>query len=145
MFTRTTRRALPFLVALLALGAAPATARAQSVIDQLTTTATEMMSNAGLTRRSQQDGNLPNGRATEFSMNIAAGTQVLIAGFCDEDCTDLDMRITQNGNTLGEDFLDDDAPMVTLTNWKGGTVTVRIEMPGCSVDPCAFRVLVFSK
>lgn len=144
MFTRSTRT-LPFLLALLALGAAPATARAQSVIDQMTAAATEMMANAGMTRRSQHDGSLAQGSTTDLSINIAAGSQVLIAGFCDEDCSDLDMRVSQNGTMLGEDILDDDAPMVTLSNWTGGTVTVRVEMPACSVAPCAFRVMVFSK
>jgi hypothetical protein len=145
MFTRSTRRALPFLLALFAVGVAPAAARAQSVIDQMTTAATEMMTNAGLTKRSQHDGSLAQGAATDLTINIAAGSQVLIAGFCDEDCSDLDMRVSQNGTMLGEDILDDDAPMVTLANWSGGTVTVRVEMPACSVAPCAFRVMVFSK
>lgn len=144
MSTRT-RRALPFLLALLALGTTPLAARAQSAIEQMTTAATEMMSNAGMTKRSQHDGSLAQGRATDLSITIAAGSQVLIAGFCDEDCSDLDMRVSQNGTMLGEDILDDDAPMVTLANWTGGTVTVRVEMPACSVAPCAFRVMVFSK
>lgn len=145
MSTRTTRRALPFLLALLALGTAPATARAQSVIEQLTTAASEMMTNAGMTRRSTHDGSLRQGETTDLTIKLAAGQQIVLAGFCDEDCSDLDLRVIQNGTTLGEDILDDDAPMVALQNFAGGTVTVRVEMPGCSVAPCAFRVMVFGK
>lgn len=145
MSTRTTRRALPFLLALFTLGMSPVAARAQSVVDRIAAEATRMMTEAGMTKRSEHNGSLPQGRATDITVNIAAGSQVLIAGFCDEDCSDLDMRVSQNGTMLGEDILDDDAPMVTLSNWAGGTVTVRIEMPGCSVAPCAFRVLVFGK
>ncbi|HRN52780.1 MAG TPA: hypothetical protein PK788_04750 [Gemmatimonadaceae bacterium] len=145
MSTRTTRRALPFLLALLALGTSPVVARAQSVVDRIAAEATRLMTEAGMKTRSQHDGSLPQGRATDITVNIAAGSQILIAGFCDEDCSDLDMRVIQNGTTLGEDILDDDAPMVALPNWAGGTVTVRVEMPGCSVAPCAFRVLVFGK
>ncbi|MBA3854875.1 MAG: hypothetical protein C0503_10695 [Gemmatimonas sp.] len=139
------RRALPFLAALFTVSAVPATARAQSVIEQLTTAATQMMTNAGLSSRSQHDGSLRQGETTELTLKLAAGQQILIAGFCDEDCSDLDLRVIQNGSTLGEDILDDDAPMVTLQNFAGGTVTVRVEMPGCSVAPCAFRVMVFGK
>lgn len=145
MFTRSMRRALPFLAALFTMSAVPATARAQSVIEQLTTAATQMMTNAGLSSRSQHDGSLRQGETTELTLKLAAGQQILIAGFCDEDCSDLDLRVIQNGTTLGEDILDDDAPMVTLPNFAGGTVTVRVEMPGCSVAPCAFRVMVFGK
>lgn len=145
MSTRSTRRTLPFLLALFTLGAAPMAAHAQSVIDQMTTAAMEMMTQAGLTKRSQHDGSLAQGKAADLSVNIPAGSQVLIAGVCDEDCSDLDMRVSQNGTMLGEDILEDDAPMVTLSNWTGGTVTVRVEMPACSVAPCAFRVLVYTK
>ena len=145
MFTGSLRRALPFLAALLTVSAVPATAHAQSAIERLTTEATRLMSNAGLTSRSQHDGSLRQGETTELTLKLAAGEQILIAGFCDEDCSDLDLRVIQNGTTLGEDILDDDAPMVTLPNFAGGTVTVRVEMPACSVAPCAFRVMVFGK
>jgi hypothetical protein len=145
MSTRTTRRALPFLLALLALGTAPATARAQSVIEQLATAASQMMTNNGLTRRSTHDGSLRQGETIDIPVRLAAGQQITLAGFCDEDCSDLDLRVIRNGTTLGEDILVDDAPVVTLKNFAGGTVTVRVEMPGCSVAPCAFRVMVFGK
>lgn len=145
MFTRTTRRALPFLLALLALGTMPAAARAQSVIEQLTTSATEMMTKSGMTRRSTHNGSLRQGETTDITIKLAAGQQIVIAGVCDEDCSDMDLRVIQNSTTLGEDILDDDAPMVALQNFAGGTVTVRVEMPACSVAPCAFRVMVFGK
>lgn len=145
MPTRATRRALPFLFALLALATVPAAARAQSVIEQITSTATEMMTNAGMTRRSSHDGSLRQGETTDITIKLAAGETIVIAGFCDEDCSDMDLRVIQNGTTLGEDILDDDAPMVSLEHFAGGMVTVRVEMPACSVAPCAFRVLVFGK
>ena len=145
MFTRTTRRALPFLLALLALGTMPAAVRAQSVIEQLTTSATEMMTKSGMTRRSTHNGSLRQGETTDITIKLAAGQQIVIAGVCDEDCSDMDLRVIQNSTTLGEDILDDDAPMVALQNFAGGTVTVRVEMPACSVAPCAFRVMVFGK
>lgn len=145
MFTRTTRRALPFLLALLALGTMPVAARAQSVIEQLTTSATEMMTKSGMTRRSTHNGSLRQGETTDITIKLAAGQQIVIAGVCDEDCSDMDLRVIQNSTTLGEDILDDDAPMVALQNFAGGTVTVRVEMPACSVAPCAFRVMVFGK
>lgn len=85
------------------------------------------------------------GETTDITIKLAAGQQIVIAGVCDEDCSDMDLRVIQNSTTLGEDILDDDAPMVALQNFAGGTVTVRVEMPACSVAPCAFRVMVFGK
>lgn len=145
MFTRSLRRALPVLAALLATVLAPGALRAQNVIEQQASKVTELMRDNGLTKRAERDGQLHESEAIELVMDISAGSDIVIAGFCDQDCSDLDMRVTRNGTLLGEDILDDDAPMVRLQGYGGGVVRVRVEMPACSVAPCAFRVMVFGK
>lgn len=145
MFRRSMRRALPVLAIMLATGVAPGTVRAQSVIEQQASKITELMRDNGMTKRGERDGELHESEAIELVMDIAAGSEIVIAGFCDQDCSDLDMRVSRNGTLLGEDILDDDAPMVRLQGYGGGEVRVRIEMPACSVAPCAFRVMVFGK
>jgi hypothetical protein len=145
MSTMLFRRAAITLAAAAALALAPSMASAQSVIDQITTQTEQVMTYAGLRKNSQRDGNLNNNQYGEFTVQVPAGAQVVFAGICDQDCSDVDLKISMNGRSLGEDVLDDDAPIVVLQNFGGGQVTVRVEMPACSVDPCAFRVMVFGK
>ena len=145
MIARAMRRTLPYLIALVVIAAVPAAAAAQSIIEQQTTIVDETMGGQGLQKRTSRDGGLHQGEAMELVMDISASADVVLIGICDGDCSDLDMRVSKDGATLGEDVLDDDKPLVRLQNFGGGQLRVRVEMPGCSVAPCAFRVLVYSK
>ncbi len=145
MSTKLFRRAAATVAAVAALALVPATAKAQSVIDQITTQTVQVMGYAGLRLNSHRDGNLNNHQYGEYTVQVPAGETVVFAGICDGDCSDVDLKISMNGRSLGEDVLDDDAPIVMLQGFSGGQVTVRVEMPACSVDPCAFRVMVFVK
>ena len=145
MPTRTTRRALTALAALALLGAAPSRVQAQSTIERLSTELVRLMGENNLSKRAERDGGLHEGEAMELLIEVSSGRDVVVAGICDDDCSDLDLRVSKDGTMLGEDILEDDAPMVRLQNFGGGTLKVRVEMPSCSVAPCAFRVMVFAR
>ena len=145
MSTKFFRRVAATLAAVAALSLVPSTAHAQSVIDQLTTQTVQVMGYAGLRLNSHRDGSLNNNQYGEYTVQVPAGETVVFAGICDQDCSDVDLKISMNGRLLGEDVLDDDAPIVMLQNFAGGQITVRVEMPACSVNPCGFRVMVFVK
>lgn len=128
-----------------ALTLAPRAAQAQSTIDRLTAEIERMAGNAQMQKKSQRDGGLAQGEAQELLIDIASSADVMIVGICDNDCSDLDLRVSKDGTMLGEDILDDDNPLVRLQSFGGGQVRVRVEMPACSAAPCGFRVLVFAK
>jgi hypothetical protein len=145
MQSKFIRRVAATLAAAAALALVPSVAKAQSIIDQITTQTVQVMNYAGLRLNSHRDGQLNNNQYGEYTVQVPAGETVVFAGICDGDCSDLDLKISMNGRSLGEDVLDDDAPIVMLQGFSGGQVTVRVEMPACSVNPCGFRVMVFLK
>lgn len=145
MSHRFFRRIAATLAVAASIAFVPSSAKAQSVIDQITTQTLQVMGYAGLRLNSHRDGSLNNNQYGEYTVQVPAGETVVFAGICDEDCSDVDLKISMNGRSLGEDVLDDDAPIVMLQNFGGGLVTVRVEMPACSVNPCGFRVMVFTK
>lgn len=145
MSSLSVRRVLPALALLCATIAAPRALAAQNVIEQQSTRLVELMATNGLSKKAERDGALHQTEAIEVVMEVQAARDVVIAAICDQDCSDLDLRVSKDGTMLGEDILDDDAPMVRLQSFGGGTLRVRVEMPACSVAPCSFRVMVFAR
>ena len=60
-----------------------------------------------------------------------------IVGVCDNDCTDMDLKIYDaSGNLVGEDVLVDDVPIVEIPG--AGRYTAEVLMPGCSTSICYY-------
>jgi len=69
----------------------------------------------------------------------------LITGACDEDCSDMDLRIVRNGATLGEDVSVRDNPVVTFEVPSTARYTVRTRVYDCTTQLCyyGYQVLRF--
>jgi len=92
-------------------------------------------------------GLLARSGSVMLEINLRAGVQYLIAGGCDRDCTDLDLRVlAQDMRTvLGEDMAEDDVPVVTFTAPRSGPHLLAVMMPGCRTDLCYFGFRVLAK
>lgn len=93
----------------------------------------------------EMDG-LGQGAEESYSLTLRSGWTYQILGVCDTDCSDLDLKIIdENGNTIAEDQLEDDAPIVEVTPKWTGKFTLEVNMYRCSDAPCYYAVSVFGK
>ena len=61
----------------------------------------------------------------------------MIAGVCDNDCTDIDLRLyDSNENLVDEDVLEDDVPVVTITPDRDGQYAIEGIMYECETEFC---------
>lgn len=89
-------------------------------------------------------GSLSNGASHTVDVRLQSGERYGIIGGCDQDCSDLDLEITdQSGNSLDSDYLGDDFPMLEVSASYTGTYRMRVSMPSCSVNPCYYSYIVY--
>lgn len=91
-------------------------------------------------------GSLAEGAKETYTLRVQRGETYHILGVCDNDCSDLDIRLlNSSGEVIGEDQLEDDVPIVELVPTITGTVRIEVEMYKCSAEPCFFAVEAYQK
>ena len=91
-------------------------------------------------------GSLRTGAQSSHELQLNAGTSYALIGVCDNDCSDLDLRLFDpNGREVGSDLLTDDTPVVNVTPRRTGTYTVRAIMTACSSQPCRYGIGVYGR
>lgn len=131
----------------LALTASPATAQSSTdtVWSQLKDTYT-VIQKQGYKQLNYVIGYLDNGTspALNWPLSLLGGSSYLIAGVCDNDCTDFDLSVEDvDRAVLASDTAEDDIPMVRFTPPTDATYWVKPTMHACSVNPCAYGIAVF--
>ena len=87
-------------------------------------------------------GELGEDDEANFAVRLSAGMKYRFSGVCDLDCSDLDLLVQDSGGeTVAEDVLPDDFPLVEFKPDQSGDFTLVVRMSECSVEPCLFRVL----
>jgi hypothetical protein len=137
---------------LLALAAAsvlvlsPNAAAAQGIVRvQLDSAVTVMRGEGFALQGGFLTGSLANGAREALTLNLAAGSHVVMA-VCDEDCSDLDLQLADAaGNEVGSDYELDDVPMVAAEVSRAGRYRLTVSMASCSIEPCAYGVAVFKQ
>lgn len=87
-------------------------------------------------------GRLREGRNSNHYVWLDAGSRYLIAGNCDSDCLDLDLRLFSPGGVeIDNDLLPDDVPMVSTTAQGSGRYRVEVIMAHCAVEPCRYELI----
>jgi hypothetical protein len=86
-------------------------------------------------------------RATEtHRVQLTGGTSYSMIGVCDNDCSDLDLRLFDPaGREVASDVLSDDTPVVSVTPRRSGTYTVRAIMTACSSEPCRYGIGIYGR
>jgi hypothetical protein len=137
------------LAAALCLGAHAIPAQAQLWQQQVTTRLERASSTAasGGMRSvlSPMTGSLRTGTNATHTVQLNAGTQYMLVGVCDDDCTDIDLVLLDpSGAQIGADLDRDAIPVVQVTPSRSGTYSVRASMPSCSSQPCFYGVGVYA-
>jgi hypothetical protein len=134
-----------FAVALLAL---PSVASAQSYAEAVWSQLNDVynqVNGEGFDSRNYVIGRMANGSSDSWSFTLPGGNSYKIVGVCDNDCQDLDIRVSSGDNVVAEDVLDDDVPIVNFTAKNETRYSVRVTMAACTADPCFWGIAVFYK
>ncbi|MGD8727014.1 MAG: caspase family protein [Gemmatimonadales bacterium] len=92
-----------------------------------------------------RDGSLDQGERESLTFALSAGATYIVVGFCDNDCTDLDLTLYDaGGQQIDIDVETDAAPVVQVSPARAASYRVEVSMPACSVDPCFYSVRLFS-
>ena len=69
------------------------------------------------------------------------GTAHTLLGVCDEDCSDIDLYLYDEGGVLiDSDASTDDVPVLLVTPPRRGRYRVQVTMYDCQVEPCFYAV-----
>ncbi|SOD03109.1 hypothetical protein SAMN05216486_10823 [bacterium JGI 053] len=118
----------------------------QTVLRQLSTV-DGIARNEGMTRLGNPlVGSLTPRATTMLQMNLQAGRRYRLFGVCDNDCSDLDLRLVDpSGAAVAEDVAADDVPIVAYTAQRSGSYRVQVIMTTCSVSPCRYGVSLYGR
>lgn len=90
-------------------------------------------------------GALPKGGEGVFPVELAAGSDYVVVGFCDEQCDDLDLLLLDPaGATVTSDVLPDAEPTLRFTAEESGLHEVWVVVVGCSAESCSFGAGVYA-
>jgi hypothetical protein len=82
----------------------------------------------------------------DVAVNLTSGGNYLMVGVCDQDCSDVDLRlIAPDGNEIEQDVLADDTPVLEFRAPATGQYRARVIMATCDQNPCAYGVALYSK
>jgi hypothetical protein len=90
-------------------------------------------------------GMIAAGASTYMEVSLTAGSRYFFSAACDQDCSDLDLRLFQPGATepFVKDVQDDDIPMLTFTAPVTGRYILAVDMPKCSTRMCYYGFRAF--
>ncbi|MBL8557114.1 MAG: hypothetical protein JNM47_00210 [Hyphomonadaceae bacterium] len=133
--------------ACIALPAAAQTSEYRQQLDQQLQKSRELFQQQGYTIAAGPfTGALAAGGKERFTLPVQSGYSYKILGICDNDCSDVDLRIfNMNGQNIGEDVTNDDVPLVDLQPTGNGTVQLEANMITCSAAPCYHAIEVYWK
>lgn len=81
-----------------------------------------------------------------FTLTLEEGVTYTIASVCDEDCSDVDIRLyDENENLIDADESADDVPITEVTPAWTGEFTITVHMYECKREPCFYGIGVFGR
>jgi hypothetical protein len=91
-------------------------------------------------------GQLNDDAAESLRIPLTGGVRYAIIGVCDEDCSDIDLRLwAPDGTKISEDIAVDDYPTLEFVAPASGTYRLSVEMANCSQNPCYWGVQVYAR
>jgi hypothetical protein len=92
------------------------------------------------------DGSLGNEGSEFLTLTLHAGTQYAVVAVCDNDCSDIDLRLyDENDTELDSDVENDDKPIVAIVPPRDGKFRLKVIMAKCATSPCFYGVGVYGK
>jgi hypothetical protein len=131
----------------LLLAATPALAQQgwSNLRELLLDQATETMAEDGFLAAGEfHEGSLADDGSERVALHLRRGQEIVVVGFCDFDCEDLDMTLYDAaGSDVGSDTKADDVPIIRMTPGQSGTYRLEVTMADCRRDPCSYGVQRF--
>jgi hypothetical protein len=95
---------------------------------------------ANILSRNQVIGMLKDGGTSYFEVSLEGGISYLFTGACDQDCSDLDLRLVRSADfeVVESDVETDDVPVIIFTAPSTALYLVGVDMADCSEDICYF-------
>jgi len=91
-------------------------------------------------------GSLNDDAEGSHDMTVSGGTEYVIFGACDNDCTDLDLLIYDaDGGLVRRDVAADDRPVLVFTPRKSGKYKIKVVMAICADEPCRYGLQLNAK
>lgn len=87
----------------------------------------------------------PAGGSSTVTLTLREGLTYRIVGKCDNDCTDLDLRLRDGRSVLASDFESDDYPLISVTPSRSGTYSLDAVMASCRTRNCGWGVVVLAR
>ena len=79
-------------------------------------------------------------------VELEASAEYLIEGFCDEDCTDIDLSLNApDGESVVSDVETDDVPELRFRASENGRYFLGVHLVDCSTSRCYYAVRVLRK
>ena len=83
------------------------------------------------------------GETTRTTLNVQAGKTYTVFGDCDTDCSNIDMKISLNGETVHSETGSSDAPVFSWTAEKSGSYQVEVLLKECNDNRCRVQTQAF--
>lgn len=91
-------------------------------------------------------GSLNDDAEATHEMTVGGGTDYVLFGACDNDCTDLDLYIyDSDGDLVRRDVETDDRPVLIFSSRKSGKFRIKVVMATCSSEPCRYGLQLNAK
>ena len=91
-------------------------------------------------------GHISEGVTDSWTLTLDEGSEYVIAGACDADCSDLDIIVRNaKGTEIAKDDTEDDVPVATFTTGADGGYTIQARMYACAASTCYFGFGVFRR
>lgn len=89
-------------------------------------------------------GALDEGEHGTYDSSISPNTRIGYVAVCDQDCSDVDLRMYEDGELVAQDVSRDDVPIIRYLAREGGdNYRIDVEMYACSVEPCFYAVAMY--
>lgn len=90
-------------------------------------------------------GRLADGELEIRNLRLAARTDYILVGVCDNDCLEISLELyDENDNFIDEDFESGDTPFVTVRPDWAGSFKLQVNMEDCSESYCYYGLGVFA-
>jgi len=118
----------------------------QVVMRQLDAYNTRMLEAGNQRTHGYRLNSLNQAEHAEFLVRLKAGTSYGIAGFCDADCSDLDVAVFSDGTEpVAQDVEADDHPAMSIVVTGTGVFRIRVTMASCATEPCVYGVALHGR
>ena len=91
-------------------------------------------------------GSLRDDETASHNMEVVGGVSYALMGACDNDCTDVDLKIfDEKGVLLMQDIAVDDTPVLTFQATASGRYRVQVIMATCNRNPCYYGIQLMAR